>query len=251
MLTSIVLKGLPSEYEYFKTVHDFAKDKTSFVDPKKALKNFESSRNLQTDTTSNENVASISIGTAAKRSSRKPEKLTGKCRRCGESGHKQATCRESLPCRVSLLLLDKDRIERCVTFPECLFLPGHSCNLISVNKLRQNKAQVNFGHFGQSLSIFVKGKTIIPFKEHGKVYVRKGKTFDLCSFSIENEEAVLWHYRTCHNHFTHVKLLARHISGRSLKNSVFDRLCYSNVCTISKSRQQPVSRTMEKKTFET
>ena len=26
MLTSIVLKGLPSEYDYFKTVHDFSKD---------------------------------------------------------------------------------------------------------------------------------------------------------------------------------------------------------------------------------
>ena len=46
LLTSIVLKGLPSEYDYFKTVHDFSKDKASFAEVKKSLKNFESSRNL-------------------------------------------------------------------------------------------------------------------------------------------------------------------------------------------------------------
>ena len=46
LLTSIVLKGLPSEYDYFKTVHDFSKDKASFSEMKKSLKNFESSRNL-------------------------------------------------------------------------------------------------------------------------------------------------------------------------------------------------------------
>ena len=56
MLTSIVLKGLPSEYDYFKTVDDFSKDKASFAEVKKALKKFESSRNLQTATASNENV---------------------------------------------------------------------------------------------------------------------------------------------------------------------------------------------------
>ena len=50
------------------------------------------------------------------------------------------------------LLLEKDGIERCVTFSECLFLPDHSHYVISVGKLKQNAAQVNFG---QSLSILV------------------------------------------------------------------------------------------------
>ena len=95
ILTSIVLKGLPSEYDYFKTVHDFSKDKASFAEVKKALKNFESSRNLQTATASNENVALLSKGTVAKSSARKPEKFNGKCRLCSKSGHKQATCRVS------------------------------------------------------------------------------------------------------------------------------------------------------------
>ena len=39
MLFPIVLKGLPSEYDYFKTVHDFSKDEASFAEVKKSLKN--------------------------------------------------------------------------------------------------------------------------------------------------------------------------------------------------------------------
>ena len=95
VLTSIVLRCLPSEYDYFKTVHDLLKDKASFAEVKKVLKHFESSRNLrlQTATASNENVAFLSKGTYAKCSARKSEKFTGKCRSCGNSGHEQATCR--------------------------------------------------------------------------------------------------------------------------------------------------------------
>ena len=40
MLTPLVLKGLPSEYDYFKTVHDCSKDKASFAEVKKAIKKF-------------------------------------------------------------------------------------------------------------------------------------------------------------------------------------------------------------------
>ena len=43
LLTSIVLKGLPPAYEYFKTVHDFF---AKFSEVKKALRNFEDSRKL-------------------------------------------------------------------------------------------------------------------------------------------------------------------------------------------------------------
>ena len=95
MLTLLVLKSLLSEYDYFKTVHDFSKEKVYFAEVKKALKIFECSRNLKTATTSNENVALLSRGTPAKNSSRKHEKFTGECRRCFESGRKQATCRVS------------------------------------------------------------------------------------------------------------------------------------------------------------
>ena len=61
----------------------------------------------------------------------------------------------------SLLLLDKDRIKRSATFSDCLFLPDHSHNLISVSKVRQNGANVNFG---QPLSVFVNGKQLFLLK---------------------------------------------------------------------------------------
>ena len=293
MLTSIVLNGLPSEYDFYKTVHNFSKEKASFAEVKKALKNFESPRNLQNATASNENLALLSKGTVARSSARLPENFTGKCRRCCKSGLKQANCRvsqcklcrrfgheenkcfkknpllnprssaetgesnlaedlvffcdgeettlSSQKCevkehtlvidsgafshmffdrslffnlseesqrkvknanrtfsqvegvgKVSLLLLDKEGIECCVTISDCLFLLDHSHNLISVSKLRQNRAQVKFG---QSLSIFVNGRATIPFEEPANLYVLKGRAFDFCSFSGKNEEAVLWNHR--------------------------------------------------------
>ena len=123
---------------------------------------------------------------------------------------------------VFLLFLDKDGLERCVTCSDFLFLPDHSHTLIRVSKLKQNGAQVIFG---QSLSILVDGKATIPFEEHANLYVLKGKTFDLCSFSGQNEEAVLWHHRLGHNYFKNLKCLAHHVSGLSLKHNIaFDKL---------------------------
>ena len=90
-------------------------------------------------------------------------------------------------------------------------------------------------------------RATIPFEEHANLYVLKGKTFDFCSFSGENEKTVLWHHRLGHNNFKNVKRLAHHVSGMSLKHSAFDKLCCCEVCKISKSRRQPVSRKMEKR----
>ena len=105
-----------------------------------------------------------------------------------------------------------------MTLSDCLFLPDHSHNLISVSKLRQNGAQMNFG---QSLSIFVNERANILFEEHANLHVLKGKTFDFCSFSGENEEAVLWHHRLGHNNFKNVKRLAHHVSGDELETQCF------------------------------
>ena len=60
---------------------------------KTGIKMLENYLKIQTMTANNENVALLSKRTAAKSSSRKPENFSGPCRRCGKSGHKQATCR--------------------------------------------------------------------------------------------------------------------------------------------------------------
>ena len=45
LLVSVVLKGLPDSYEYFKTVHDFSKTPTPFSDLKKLSKILRTRRN--------------------------------------------------------------------------------------------------------------------------------------------------------------------------------------------------------------
>ena len=76
-ITSIVLKDLLSEYDFFKSVHSFLKTKASFSEVKKAFKSFQSSGNLQTATASNERIALLSKGTVAKSSARKPKSSLG------------------------------------------------------------------------------------------------------------------------------------------------------------------------------
>ena len=45
LLVSVVLKGFPDSYEYFKTAHDFSKTPTQFSDLKNALKILRTSKN--------------------------------------------------------------------------------------------------------------------------------------------------------------------------------------------------------------
>ena len=98
--------------------------------------------------------------------------------------------------------------------------------------MRKSGAHVNFG---QSLSHFVNKKGTIPFEKHANFYVLKGKTFGICSFSGENEEAVLWQQRIGHNHFKILKRLAHHVSVMNWINSSFDKLCCCEICKISNS----------------
>jgi hypothetical protein len=66
LVTSVVLKGLPGSYEYFKTVHDFSKDKSTFEDVKKALRNFDASKAVKkadaTKSANRENFSPLSAG---------------------------------------------------------------------------------------------------------------------------------------------------------------------------------------------
>ena len=88
LVISVVLKGLPSSYEYFKTVHDFSKDKSSFQDVKKALKNFDASKNVRKETTDN-----FALMAHASSSNFSKQPFTGKCFKCGKPGHQKSQCR--------------------------------------------------------------------------------------------------------------------------------------------------------------
>ena len=124
-----------------------------------------------------------------------------------------------------------------MTFSDCLFLPDHSHNLISVSKLRQNGAQVNFG---KSLSIFVNERATIPFEEHANLYVLLEKTRPKRRSGIVASSPWSQQFQKC-------ETFGSSCFGMSLKHSAFDKLCGCEICKISKSRRQPVSRKMEKR----
>ena len=88
LLVSVVLKGLPDSYEYFKTVHDFSKTPTPFSDLKKALKNFADSQKFKdcgnTSNTNSEAALFVSRDNS--------KKFSGKCFRCNKSGHMKSSC---------------------------------------------------------------------------------------------------------------------------------------------------------------
>ena len=88
LLVSVVLKGLPDSYEYFKTVHDFSKTPTPFSYLKKALKIFADSQKLK-DCGNSSNIKSEA---ALFVSRDKSKKFSGKCYRCNKSGHMERSC---------------------------------------------------------------------------------------------------------------------------------------------------------------
>ena len=98
-----------------------------------------------------------------------------------------------------------------------------------------------------NLEHFCQWKSNYSFWRACNLYVLKEKTFDICSFSGKNKEAVLWNHRLGHNHFKNVKRLAHHALGMNLKNCAFDKLCCCEVCKTSMSRRQPVTQKMEKR----
>ena len=88
LLVSVVLKGLPDSYEYFKTVHDFSKTPTPFSDLKKALKNFADSQKLK-DCGNSSNTKSEAALFVWRDNSKN---FSGKCFRCNKSGHMKSSC---------------------------------------------------------------------------------------------------------------------------------------------------------------
>ena len=88
LLVSVVLKGLPDSYEYFRTGHDFSSSRTPFSDLKKALKNFADSQKLK-DCGTTSNSKSEAALFASRGNGRK---FSGKCFRCNKIGHLKSSC---------------------------------------------------------------------------------------------------------------------------------------------------------------
>ena len=93
LLISVVLKGLPKAFDYFKTVHDFSKDKSTFADVKKSLKAFSDSIKV-----SSSEGSPVSLLSSSHSKPKSNSRFNGTCFKCNKSGHKASSCRVAVKC---------------------------------------------------------------------------------------------------------------------------------------------------------
>ena len=327
LLVSVVLKGLPDSYEYFKTVHDFSKTPTPFSDLKKALKNFADSQKLK-DCGNSSNTKSEAALFVSRDNSKK---FSGKCFCCNKSGHMKSSCTVkqcsfrkkfghnesncfqkskldkksenrtnfSQSCEFSfycgsdcskskelildsgctshifcdkdffvelhdvsskicvnannsvspvkgqgvakISLLDKRGVSHVLNLSDCLYVPDHSRNLLSVSALGQKGAKVVFD---DTCELRCSDKICFPFVQRNGLYVTKA--FSVCSSCFSRTCKVdldLWHCRLCHNNKSDVQKLSKSVQGMKLHNSSFSE-SFCDICAANKLNRKPPSSKM-------
>lgn len=343
LLVSVVLKGLPNSYDYFKTVHDFSKTKTSFSDVKKALINFSDSQKIRKHVTEATESCALFTGTKPKdRSSNQQGKFVGKCFSCGKLGHKSNSCRSkkcdfcgkpghtsekcwkrtgnngnketsnfakefsfmtSEKCfnivasqefvldsgctshmfkdrslfvdfvksvstsscvnannshsaiegkgTVKIRLKDSTGAIQVVCLKDCLFVPSHSRNLLSVSSFTSRGAKI---FFHGSCNIVCKDGTKFPFWLQNGLFLIEG-------FAIQEALSVtpsggsrqcspmsdsnLWHKRLGHKGFSDFEIFRKSVLGFNVVSDLGAKTSDCDVCSLSKAHKQPRSREPE------
>ena len=133
-------------------------------------------------------------------------------------------------------LLDTEGKEHFVIFSDCLFLPDHAQNLISVSKLSQKGVKDEFGK--ESKMVAPNGRTF-PIIKNENLCLLKAKFLEFCGTS-GNTNSLLWHQRLSHNIMGEVEQLSSCFLGTSFQGSRFEKTCVCEICQISKSHKTPV-----------
>ena len=325
LLVSVNFKGLPDNYEYFKTVHDFSKTLTPFSDLKKALKNFADRHKLK-DCGNSSNTESEAALFVSRDNSKK---FSGKCFRCNKSGQMKRSCtvKQCSICKTfgqneskcfqkskldkksenrtkfsqsyefsfysgsdcskskelildsgctshifcikdffvelhdvsseicvnannsvspvkeqsvdKISLLDKRGVSNVLKLSDCLHVPDHSRNLLSVSALGQKGAKVVFDG---TCELRCSEEVSFPFVQGNVLYVTKA--FSVCSSNFSSTCKVdldLWHCRLGHNNKRDVQKLSKSVQGMKLRNSSFSE-SFCDICAANKlNRQRPSS----------
>ena len=328
LLVSVVRKGLPDNYEYFKTVHNFSKSPTPISDLKKALNNSADSQKLK-DCGNSSNTKSEAALFVSRDNSKK---FSGKCFRCNKGGHMKSSCTVkqcsfckkfghneskcfrksklvkksenetnfSQSCEFSfycgsdcskseelildsgctsqifcvkdffvelhdvsskigvnannnsvspvkgqgvakIFLLDKRDVSHVLNLSDCLYLPGHSRNLLSVSALGQKGAKVVSD---VNCELRCSDKVSFPFVQRSGLYVTK--VCSVCSSNISSTCKVdldLWHCRLGHNNKRDVQKLSKSVQGLKLHNSSFSE-SFCDICAANKLNRKPPSSKM-------
>ena len=102
---------------------------------------------------------------------------------------------------------------------DCLYVPDHSRNLLSVSALGQKGAKVGFD---DTCELRCSDKLSFPFVQRNGLYVTKA--FSVCSSSFSStckDDLDFWHCRLGHNNKSDVQKLSKSVQGMKLHNSSF------------------------------
>jgi hypothetical protein len=106
---------------------------------------------------------------------------------------------------VRVYLVDSEGCSRSVLLKDCLYLPCHVRNLLSISALETNGVTVSFG---KPYRLRCNDGTQFPFTRHGNLYVVEGHVSAEANVSVVQDAAtVLWHRRMGHNHYGDVQKL--------------------------------------------
>ena len=138
-------------------------------------------------------------------------------------------------------LLDKRSVTRVLNLSDCLYVPDHSQNLLSVNALGQKGAKVVFD---DACELRCSDKVSFPFVQRNSLY--ETKAFSVCSSIFSSTCKVdldLSHCRLGHNNKRDVQKLSKSVQGMKLHNSSFSE-SFRDICAANKLNRKPPSSKM-------
>ena len=137
-------------------------------------------------------------------------------------------------------LLDKRGVSHVLNLSDCLYVPDHSRNLLSVSALGQKGAKVVSD---DTCELRCSDKFSFPFVRRNGLYVTK--VFSVCSSCFSNtckDYLDLWHCRLGHNNKSDVQKLSNSVQGMKLHNSSFSE-SFCGICAANKlNRKTPSSK---------
>ena len=119
-------------------------------------------------------------------------------------------------------LLDKRAVSHVLNLSDCLYVPDHSRNLLSVSALGQKGAKVVFD---DTCELRCSDKISFPFVERNGLYVTK--VFLVCSSNFSSTCKVdldLWHCRLGHSNKSDVQKLSKSVQGMKIAQFKFLRV---------------------------
>ena len=138
-------------------------------------------------------------------------------------------------------LLDKRCVSHVLNLSQCLYVPYHSRNLLSVSALGQKAAKVVFA---ETCELGCSVEVSFPFVQRNGLYV--AKAFSVC-FSIFSSTCKVdldpWLCRLGHNNKRDVQKLSKSVQGMKLHNSSFSE-SFCDIGAANKLNGKPPSSKM-------